>query len=57
MTILTGQDPDGSGPSQSAAWALAKKLIAVGIKVEVKIRDHPGTDCADVFLKLQEKCT
>lgn len=57
MTILTGQVPDGSIPSQSTAWAMAKKLIAVGIKVEMKITDDPGTDWADVFLKLQEKYT
>ncbi len=57
MTILTGQVPDGSRPRQSTAWAMAKKLIAVGIKVEMKITDDPGTDWADVFLKLQEKYT
>lgn len=55
VTIFGDNDVTGTG--QSAAWALAKKLIAAGIKVEVKIPDDPGTDWADVFLKIQEKYT
>lgn len=40
-------DNDLSGTGQSAAWSLAKRLIAAGVAVDVEIPPKTGTDWAD----------
>ena len=50
--VLVFGDNDLNGTGQAAAWNLAKRLMASGVAVEVKIPKQPGTDWAD-FLKEQ----
>lgn len=45
--LIVFGDNDTSGTGQAAAWSLAKRLIAAGIEVEVKIPERFGTDWAD----------
>ncbi len=47
--VIVFGDNDVSGTGQAAAWGLAKRLIAVGIAVEVNIPDSVGTDWADAI--------
>lgn len=47
--VIVFGDNDLSGTGQSAAWNLAKRLMAIGIEVEVKIPEIPGRDWNDVF--------
>ena len=46
--VIVFGDNDLSGTGQAAAWSLAKRLIASGIAVEVKIPDELGTDWNDI---------
>lgn len=46
--IIVFGDNDESGTGQAAAWACAKRLIAAGLTVDVRIPDQPGTDWADL---------
>jgi putative DNA primase/helicase len=45
--LIVFGDNDTSGTGQAAAWALAKRAIATGIDVEVRIPERMGADWAD----------
>ena len=45
--VVVFGDNDQSGVGQCAAWTLAKRLIASGIKAEVRIPEVEGSDWAD----------
>lgn len=45
--VIVFGDNDVSGTGQASAWILAKRLIASGIDVEVKIPPEAGTDWND----------
>lgn len=45
--VIVFGDNDMSGTGQAAAWTLAKRLIAAGLSVEVKLPERVGTDWAD----------
>lgn len=45
--LIVFADSDVSGTGQAAAWALAKRLIAAGIEVDVKMPEKVGADWAD----------
>jgi putative DNA primase/helicase len=45
--LIVFGDNDASGTGQAAAWALAKRVIAAGIDVEVRIPEQIGADWAD----------
>ncbi len=45
--VIVFADNDVSGTGQSAAWALAKRLIAARVKVEVRLPDRIGCDWTD----------
>lgn len=47
--VIVFGDNDASGTGQAASWGLAKRLIAAGIEVEVKIPDSVGSDWADAI--------
>ena len=49
--VIVFGDNDASGTGQAAAWSLAKRMIAGGIRVDVKIPCKPGTDWNDAFLE------
>ncbi len=46
--VIVFGDNDTSGTGQAAAWVLAKRLIAGGIEVEVRIPSQAGTDWNDI---------
>ena len=50
--VIVFGDNDLSGTGQAAAWILARRLIALGIRTEVRIPDQEGSDWTD-FLKDQ----
>ena len=52
--VIIFGDNDLSGTGQAAAWILARRLIAAGIAVEVKIPDEPGTDWNDATKSTKE---
>ncbi len=45
--VIVFGDNDVSSTGQAAAWGLAKRLIAAGLSVEVKLPERIGTDFAD----------
>jgi len=45
--VIVFGDNDASGTGQAAGWTLAKRLIAAGMVVEVKLPERIGTDFAD----------
>jgi putative DNA primase/helicase len=47
--VMIFGDNDASGTGQAAAWALAKRLIATNINVEVRIPEQAETDWADLL--------
>jgi putative DNA primase/helicase len=47
VTVFGDNDTNGTG--QAASWSLAKRLIASGIAVDVKIPETPGHDWNDIY--------
>jgi putative DNA primase/helicase len=45
--LIVFGDNDAKGTGQAAAWGLAKRLITVGIDVDVKIPERIGWDWLD----------
>lgn len=53
--VIVFGDNDVNGVGQAAAWNLAKRLIASGIKTEVRIPQIPNTDWNDFAQSKKEK--
>lgn len=48
--LIVFADNDLSGTGQAAAWVLAKRQIAAGVEVEVRLPDQIGRDWSDCLL-------
>jgi len=50
LEVVVFGDRDASAAGQAAAWALAKRLKAKGIKSSVELPPHDGQDWNDVLV-------